>query len=190
MPDIDLDFGDRSKILSLIKHIPAGIKDDSGWKKHNTGVYCQNIPYNPFTETAGIDYKEAEQRGYFKIDFLNVTLYQKIASNAQLEQLMAIEPDWAQLYDPEFCAQLIHIGTHYDTLIRMPEAVTSIEHMAMFLAIIRPAKRHLIGQPWKEVAKSIWVRPDNDEYYFKKAHAFGYSMLVIVNMNLLNNSTH
>jgi hypothetical protein len=67
----------------------------------------------------------------------------------------------------------------------MPEAVTSIARMAMFLSVIRPAKRHLIGQTWATVAQTVWQRPDNDEYYFKKSHAVAYAHLVVVNMNLL-----
>lgn len=189
MPDIDLDFGDRTQILSKIRHIPAAIKDSDVWKKHNTGVYCQNIPYNAYTETSGIDYIEAERRGYFKIDFLNVSLYQQISSNDELEKLMNIEPNWAQLYDPEFCGKLIHIGNHYDTLIRMPEAVTSIDKMAMFLAIIRPAKRHLIGKPWDTVEKTVWDKVEG-EYSFKRSHSVAYSQLVVVHMNLLNNSSN
>jgi hypothetical protein len=67
----------------------------------------------------------------------------------------------------------------------MPEAVNSIARMAMFLAVIRPAKRHLIGLPWARVAETIWERPVDDGYYFKKSHAVAYAHLVTVNMNLI-----
>ena len=69
----------------------------------------------------------------------------------------------------------------------MPEAVNSIPRMAMFLSVIRPAKRHLIGKPWAEVASTVWDRPSDDSYYFKKSHAVAYAHLVVINMNLLNN---
>ena len=186
MPDIDLDFANRTAILDKIKHVPAAIINDTEIRKHNTGVYCHNIPVNPFNKLASIDYRQAEDRGYFKIDFLNVNLYNQIENNQQLLDLMNREPQWDQLYEQSFCEQLIHIGNHYDTLISMPEAVTSIDRMAMFLAIIRPAKRHLIGKPWDEVAKTVWIKPDDDGYYFKKSHSLAYSHLVVVNMNLLN----
>jgi hypothetical protein len=55
----------------------------------------------------------------------------------------------------------------------------------MLLAIIRPAKRHLIGLPWSQVAETIWERPADDGYYFKKSHAVAYAHLVAVHMNLL-----
>jgi hypothetical protein len=150
-------------------------------------VYPTNIPIDPFSGVASIDYKAAEDRGYAKLDFLNVSLYTQIKDEAHLDALMAQEPEWAQLYDPEFCAKLIHIGNHYDTLVKMPEAVTSIPRMAMLLAIIRPGKRHLIGQKWADVAKTIWDA-NEEGYVFKKAHAVAYSHLVCVHMNLLSTS--
>jgi hypothetical protein len=55
----------------------------------------------------------------------------------------------------------------------------------MCLALIRPAKRHLIGKTWPEIGTTIWTKPENDEYYFKKAHAVAYAQLVVVNLNLL-----
>ncbi len=185
MPDIDIDFGDRSKILGKIRHVNAAIIDQDQIRRHNTGVYCQQIPYNALTNTANIDYGQAELRGYFKLDFLNVSIYNQIQDETHLNRLLSNEPDWDRLYDPEFCSKLIHIGNHYDTLIAMPEAVTSIQRMAMFLAVIRPAKRHLIGKPWDQVEKTIWEKPTDGTYYFKHSHSIGYAHLVVVNMNLL-----
>lgn len=187
--DIDIDFADRSKILAVLPHTSASIIRDGKLTKHNTGVYFTGIPQDPFSEQASLDYNVAEELGYVKLDFLNVNLYNQVKDEAHLLQLMNQEPDWAKLYDPEFCQQLIHIGSHYDTLIRMPEAVNSIPRMAMFLSVIRPAKRHLIGLPWTTVAETVWEKPADDGYYFKKAHAISYAHLVVVHMNLLNNSS-
>jgi hypothetical protein len=184
--DIDIDFANRDNILSLLKHTPASIIRDGALTKHNTGVYFTDIPVDPFTGQASLDYKAAEEREYLKLDFLNVTLYNQVRDEAQLLELMNTEPDWANLYERGFCENIIHIGAHYDTLIKMPEAVNSIPRMAMFLSVIRPAKRHLIGLPWAEVAKTVFERPVDDSYYFKKAHAISYAHLVVVNMNLHN----
>lgn len=183
--DIDIDFGDRVKALELLKLTPAGIVRDGKLVKHNTGVYPTDIPCDSFTGVASIDYQEAEERGYAKLDFLNVSLYTQIKNEQHLQELMSQEPDWAKLYDPEFCSKLIHIGNHYDTLIKMPEAVNTIPRMAMFLSVIRPAKRHLIGEKWSTVAKTVWDRPADESYYFKKSHAVAYANLVVVHMNLL-----
>jgi hypothetical protein len=183
--DIDIDFGNREQALKLLKHTTASIRRDEKLIPHNTGIYVTEIPQDPFTGLASVDYESAEARGYTKLDFLNVSLYTQIKSEDHLQELMAQEPAWDLLYDPEFCGRLIHIGNHYKTLIQMPEAVTSTARMAMFLSVIRPAKRHLIGRTWAEVAQTVWQRPENDEYYFKKSHAVAYAHLVVVNMNLL-----
>ena len=184
--DIDIDFGDRTRVLSLLEHTPAGIIRDDKLVKHNTGVYFTKIPVDPFTGTASLDHTVAEDRGYLKLDFLNVSLYQQVKDEDHLKTLMSKEPDWAKLYDKEFCGQLIHIGNHYETLVKMPEAVNSIPRMAMFLSVIRPAKRHLIGKPWAEVVQTVWEKPQDDSYYFKKSHAVAYAHLVVVHMNLLS----
>ena len=184
--DIDIDVADRERALEFFKQTPASILRDGKYVKHNTGVYFTDMPADPFTGYASIDHDTAEDRGYIKLDILNVGLYSQVRDEAHLDQLMAQEPNWARLYEPEFCAQLIHIGNHYDTLIKMPEAVNTIEKLAMFLAVIRPAKRHLVGKPWAEVAKTVWEKPADDTYYFKKAHAVSYAHLVAVNVNLIS----
>lgn len=185
--DVDIDFADRHQVLDLIKHVGATKIDNNATPvAHNTGIYVTQIPTDPFTNRSSIDYRAAEARGYVKLDFLNVGLYQQVRNESHLLELMNIDPPWHKLYEADFCRQLIHINNHYDTLIKMPEAVNSIPRLAMFLAIIRPAKRHLIGLPWAEVAKTVWNKPSDGGYYFKKSHSVGYANLVVVNMNLAN----
>lgn len=183
--DIDIDFANREQILNLLTHTSASIIKDDKLSKHNTGVYFTDIPVDPFSGSASLDYQVAEDRGYLKLDFLNVNLYSRVRNEAHLMELMNAEPLWDKLYEREFCEQLSHIGNHYSTLLKMPEPVNSIPRLAMFLAIIRPAKRHLIGQTWKEVAKTVWDKPEDGSYGYKKSHAISYSHLVVVHMNLL-----
>jgi len=184
--DIDIDVGDRVKALKYFKQTPASILRNTGLVKHNTGVYFTDIPVDPFTGFATIDHDSAEDRGYIKLDILNVGLYSQIKNEAHLDRLMAQEPVWESLYDPDFCSKLIHIGNHYSTLVQMPEKINAIEKLAMFLAVMRPAKRHLIGKPWAGVEKTVWEKPTDDSYYFKKAHAVSYAHLVAVNINLIS----
>ena len=183
--DIDVDFGDRERALAVLDVVPASILRDEKLIKHNTGVYPTDIPQDPFTGQASIDHKVAEELGYAKLDFLNVSLYTQIKNEEHLTQLMTTEPLWDLLKQPEFCSQLIHIGNHYDTMMKMPEPVDSIPRMAMLLSVIRPAKRQLIGRPWREVAESVWTAPVDNSYYFKKSHAVAYAHLVAVHMNLI-----
>jgi hypothetical protein len=182
--DIDIDFGDRTRALKLLKVTPASILRDGKLVQHNTGVYPTAIPVDPFTGMSSIDYESAEERGYAKLDFLNVSLYTQIKNEEHLQELIDREPLWDLLLERSVCEQLIHINNHYDTLMKMPEPVNSIPRMAMFLSVIRPAKRHLIGKTWKEVGETVWDKPADDSYYFKKSHAIAYANLVAVNLNL------
>jgi hypothetical protein len=183
--DIDIDFGNRDAALALLKHTPAGIMRDGKIVQHNTGIYVTNIPTDPFLGVASIDHKNAEDIGYTKLDFLNVSLYTQIKNEQHLIELMNREPPWEKLYDQEFCSKLIHIGNHYDLLIKCPEAVNTIPRMAMLLALIRPGKRHLVGKTWREVAETVWEKPTDDSYFFKRSHSVAYSHLVVVHMNLI-----
>jgi len=182
--DIDIDLADRQQLMNMLDVIPASQLRDGKLIKHNTGVYPTQIPVDPFSGCASLDYQIAEQRGYIKLDLLNVHVYRQVRSEEHLIELMR-DPDWARLYDPEICQQLVHINNHYETLLKMPEPVDSIPRLAMFLAVIRPAKRHLIGRPWSEVAKTIWDKPMDGGYYFKRSHSVSYAQLVVVNLNLL-----
>lgn len=181
--DVDIDLADRNTLLQHIKHIPSAMLKVNPIRKHATGVHITEIPYDPVNDMAAIDYSDAEKRGYFKLDLLNVHVYKHVRDEKHLIELMR-DPDWKKLNDPFFVEKLIHIGNHYPSLTKMPEPVNSIPRLAMFLALIRPGKKHLIGLPWIEVAKTIWDR-GTDGYQFKKAHAVGYAWLVAVHMNLL-----
>jgi hypothetical protein len=181
--DVDIDFADREQLLNLIKHVPAAMRKVSPMRKHSTGVHITEVPYDPVNDMAAIDYKEAEQRGYFKLDLLNVHVYSKVRNEAHLIELMR-EPDWSMLADRKTVEKLIHLNSQFDIMQRMPEPVNSIPRLAMLLAVIRPAKRHLIGKSWAEVSKSVWTKDDSG-YSFKKSHAVAYSHLVVVHMNIL-----
>jgi hypothetical protein len=184
--DIDIDFGNRDDILKYIKHVPASQLRDGKLTAHNTGVYVTDIPEDPWQRLASLPYEYAESRGYLKLDFLNVNLYQQVTSEQHLQQLMTTPADWARFnQDQAFFEQVIHVNNHWAVLKKMPEPVDTIPRLAMFLAVIRPAKRHLIGKSWADVAQEVWVKPEDDGYYFKKSHAVAYAHLVVVNMNLL-----
>jgi hypothetical protein len=183
--DIDIDVANRDDLLSIIDHVPASIRKDDV-RKHNTGIYVTDIPYDPINDMSALDYQIAEERGYLKLDILNVHVYNQVKDENHLIKLMN-EPDWDKLNDPNFVSQVIHIGNHYNTLQRMPEPINTLPRLAMFLAIIRPGKKHLIGLPWNEVAKTIWDKEENS-YTFKKSHAVAYANLVVVHMNLLTNA--
>jgi hypothetical protein len=181
--DIDIDFPDRRQVLDIIRHIPARLEDG---KKHNTGVYCHSIPYNPITDTASIDYKSAEARGYFKIDFLNVSAYNGVKDEEHLVQLLNTEPLWDLLYEKDVCDQLFHVNGYHNLLAELRP--TSIVELATVLAMIRPGKKHLIPvckeKGFNAIDNEIWTKTE-DAYFFKKAHAVSYASVIVVQLNLL-----
>ena len=181
--DIDIDFGNRDELLKYIKHTPAAMRNVKPIRKHNTGVYVTDIPYDALNDMANIDYSEAEKRGYVKLDLLNVFVYDLIKSEQELIELMH-EPNWELLKDKAFVEKLVHLSNHYQTMQRMPEPINSIPRLAMFLAVIRPSKKHLMGLFWAEVAKTVWDK-EKDGYSFKRSHSISYPWLVAVHMNLL-----
>ncbi len=183
MPDIDIDFVDREKALTLFKHVRASRIDNEKLVKHNTGVYLHQVPMDAVTGLCGIPYEQAEEQGYFKIDFLNVGLYNGVRDETHLVQLMNTEPLWDLLQDDSFSNLLFHVNGHGGILREMKP--TTVEQLAAILAMIRPAKRYLIGKTWNEVMKEVWTKPENEEYYFKKSHAVAYATAIVVQMNLI-----
>ena len=183
--DIDIDFADRESILKLIDSVPARQMHQGQGRRHNSGVYVTDIPYDPVNQCAAIDYETAEQRGYFKIDFLNMTVYNLVRSPDHYSAMQSQEPPWSRLWtDSVWASQLAHIGNYTGLLATMrPD---SIPRMAAFISIIRPGKAHLQNRPWAEVFESVWNGDDSKGYTFKKAHAISYAALVALHMNLLN----
>jgi DNA polymerase III alpha subunit len=182
--DIDIDVADRDGILEKLKHRVARIdREGDKYDKHNTGVYFQDIPYDPFTNMATIDHKKADEMGYFKIDLLNVHLYKDVKNEEHVNKLVNQEPVWELLEHKEVVERLFHLNNYYE--LCKQHKPKNIEQLAMLLAIIRPGKAHLQGKSWEEIEKDVWTKPTDGSYYFKKSHSFGYAMVIVLQLNLM-----
>lgn len=183
--DIDIDLADREQLLKLIQATPARQLTQGQVRRHNSGVYVTDIPYDPVHDCAAIDYETAEELGYFKIDLLNMTVYQLVKSPEHYQEMLDQTPPWDRLWtDSEWAAKLVHVGNYTELLKSMKP--DSIPRMAAFISIIRPGKAHLQNRPWAEVFDSVWDGDDSKGFVFKHAHAIGYAALVALHMNLLN----
>jgi hypothetical protein len=183
--DIDIDFADRELVLKLIRHTPARQEVQGQVRRHNSGVYVTDIPHDPINGCAAIDYEQAEQRGYFKIDFLNMNVYKLVNSPEHYQEMLAAAPPWDRLWqDINWSKQLVHVGNYTDLLKNMRPS--TIPQMAAFISIIRPGKVHLQNQSWRDVFATVWDGNDSQGYTFKKSHSLSYAMLVVLHMNLLN----
>lgn len=181
--DIDIDLADRDQVLRLINCVPA--RQNAEGRRHNSGVYVTDIPYDPVHQCASIDYESAEQRGYFKIDLLHMSVYNLITSPEHYEQVLAEDIPWSRLWtDPAWASGLVHVGNYTGLLGTMrPD---SIPRMAAFISIIRPGKAHLQNQPWDQVFATVWDGDSSQGFTFKKSHAISYAMLVALHMRLIN----
>ena len=95
--DIDIDFSDRDAALDGLLHVPASMIKDGQLKKHTVGAYFHAVPTDPLTGLSSLEYREAEERGYFKIDLLNLSIYKQVRDEAHLNELIEQEPLWEMI---------------------------------------------------------------------------------------------
>ncbi len=183
--DVDIDVKNRKELLDLIPHIPATERIvDGEFVPHKSGVFFDDIPFDPETGLASIEYKKAEELGYQKVDFLNVHVYDKVRDRAHLQQLLRTPVRWELFQVPEIVGELFQLGNQISVVLTWPP--TNAMQLAMLIAMIRPAKFHLVqADSWDEIASKIWTKPTNGKAYFKKAHAVAYSYAIMVQLNAL-----
>ena len=183
--DVDIDVFGRDKILQGLECVYGRIdRVNNKFDKHNTGVYFQNIPRDPTTNISTLDHRIANDYGYFKIDFLNVNMYESVKSEEHLLALLDKDPPWDFFQYQEITDKLFQLNGHSDLLTRFKPV--SVEDLAMILAMIRPSKAYLQRKDWETVRKEVWVVDNSDpNYQFKRCHAISYSLAIIVNLNLL-----
>lgn len=181
--DVDIDCANRTDILSVIEHVPASVLNNGKYTKHNTGVYMQNIPIVPLDGYSAVEHKQAEKDGWFKVDFLNNNIYKGVRNEDHLNTLLEREPVWDLLQHEELVSQLYHINKYTELLKEYKPS--SVEQLAMILAIIRPGKRHLVGKSWEDISLTVWEPPTDSTYYFKKAHAIAFAVAIVVQLNLI-----
>jgi DNA polymerase III alpha subunit len=113
-----------------------------------------------------------------------VSIYKDINSEQELIDLLKVEPLWDLLEQKEFCDLIFHVNGYHDLIAALKPR--SIEEMAMFLALLRPGKKHLVPvvreKGFQEIKDAIWVKTE-DSYSFKKSHAVAYAHAIAVQMN-------
>jgi hypothetical protein len=179
--DIDIDVGDREKVVTGLPCVPAAMMSSGERQRHNTGVYFQDVPVDPIDGLCAFLHKDAAELGYFKIDILSNTIYKQVRDEAHLIDLLDREPPWELLDDPEIVGMLAHIKNHFDIVQFIKPR--SIEDLAIVIALPRPGKVHLIGKPRHVIDAEIWLK--SDQYYFKKPHAISYAASIVVQLNLI-----
>lgn len=189
--DIDIDTPtsfDPNAVFG--KAIRASQVNNEKIQKHPAGVYFQTIPTDPVTALSAIPYNRAEDYGFFKVDFLHLSLLDYFDNKKQLRKLMNTEPDWSLLADEAVTSQLFQLRNSHDLLQFIKP--TSVEEVADCIALIRPAKIHLQDNyvlNKERTRKELYQMP-LPTGCFKRAHAIAYAFNVVVQLHLLKNGIY
>lgn len=154
--------------------------------KHPCGYYLQHIPVDSVTGLAAIPYNHAEEEGYFKIDFLHLSLLDNFKSKSEIKELLRTEPDWNLLTDPTVVPKLFQLHRNYSVLSKVKP--TTVIEVADCIALIRPFKRELL-EPYlidkDRVRPHLYRQDGDDKSSFKRAHAISYSLTVVLQLHLI-----
>lgn len=185
--DVDIDI-DKSRFDSA-KLFPdwvrASVLQDGKLTPHPCGVYVQDMAGDPLTGLACIPYDEAEDYGYLKVDFLNLTVYRHFESRAEIERLHELEPDWTLLQLPSNHEKLFQLARHGELLQKIKPH--SILELADVMALIRPGKKAYLPIYLKNPneARKVLYGVDDTGYAFKKSHALAYAYVVQLQLHLI-----
>ena len=189
--DIDIDTPPTFDASTMFPNwVRASLVKDGRLAPHPSGYYPSNIPQDEITKLAAVPYNEAEALGYSKIDFLHLGMYAYVKDRKDLEALVKTEPDWSLLLLPSVQGRLFQLSNHGVLLDQIKPQ--SIEDIADCLALIRPGKKDILPIYKKDKVvgrRMLWAKStDDDAYAFKKSHAISYSMVIILQLNLISSS--
>jgi hypothetical protein len=188
--DIDIDLLPSFDPKTIFPEVVLGsnIKNNQ-LVKHNCGVYFQNIPIDSITNISAIPHREATKLGYFKVDFLSLTVLEHFKSKSELRELMNQEPNWELLEDEQIVSSLSQINKQYNIINKIKPK--SVQELADVIAIVRPTKRHYLTQyiQNKNAIRPLLYRSEQeDKSSFKRGHAIAYALTIVAELNLIERS--
>jgi hypothetical protein len=185
IPDVDID------VFTSIERERYGIRaiiydsDNQRITPHPCGVYFPDcgIPIDKETDMASLDYKQAEDIGFMKVDLLSNTVYDGFVNKQEVLDALHADVDWSRFREYDFVKSLPQLSEHVELVMDIkPE---SIDDLADILALIRPAKRQFIDD-YKvnkdEVRKKLYIKTGKG-IMFKKSHAYAYAAMLICFIN-------
>lgn len=184
--DIDIDISPSVDLKSIFGDsiTNASMVLNNKLTKHPVGIYFQNIPKDPMTRFASIPYKNAQDYGYFKIDFLNLNVLDLFNNKNEIRELLKEEVDWSLLEDESLVKKLFQIGDHFDVVDQVKPK--NIQQLADILALIRPGKKHLLDKYLrnkKEVRKVLYKKVEKHD--MRKSHVIPYALIIVLQLNII-----
>jgi len=189
MPDIDIDTQSEFNTQNTFKcSVAASMVKKGELVKHSVGSYFQHIGVDPITKFSAIPYKQADDVGYFKVDFLHLSLLDHFHSKQEIRTLLKKEPNWDLMLIPSVTTRLFHLANHYDVVQQVKPR--SIQEIADILALIRPGKRHLLQVYLVDRVKTrveLYTRPkETNVAWFKRSHSIAYAHNVVLQLHLIS----
>jgi DNA polymerase III alpha subunit len=182
--DIDIDLRPDFNPDEFFDVRYASMDEDGEIRKHPAGVYFQEIPVDKITGLAAIPYKQSEEMGYTKLDFLHLSILKDFSSKEQIRELLEKEPDWSLLKNEKVVSNLFHIGNHYGVVNRVnPQSVLELSDI---LALIRPGKRHLLDdylESPENIRPELYTKKINSD--MRKSHTIPYALLIVLQLHLV-----
>lgn len=186
--DVDIDFQTTFDPLDYFNEAirASMVNKDCELIKHPAGVYFQAIPKDSLTQLAAIPYKKAEELGYFKFDFLHLSILDYFENKDEIRELIKIEPDWMLLESAVHVQKLFQLGKHYDLVSQVKPK--TVQELADCVSLIRPGKRFLLDAYIKNrnaVRTELYRRDPDAKYYFKRSHAVSYALTIVLQLHLI-----
>lgn len=182
--DVDIDVA--SKTAKDPYGIRAMVSKNDSITAHPSGYYMEDVPVDTITGLCAFDSEYGDSVGFQKVDLLSNTTYDMFKSKDDVLSCME-EPSWDLFLEEDIVEKLPHLSKHYDLLVRIRPK--SIDDLADILALIRPAKMHMVDdyvKNRKKTRRNLYKRSKG--HYFKKAHAYSYAMMIICVVNKLSES--
>ena len=185
--DIDIDLPTNFEAEKIFNNgIRASVVKNKKLTKHQAGIYFQNIPIDRISGLSAIPYDKAEEFGYFKVDFLHLSILDVFKSKNQIRDLIKIEPDWNLLESKEYVEKLFQLNNHFKLIQKIKPR--SVQEIADCIALSKPGKKHLIDEYINNrefVRDNLLYIKTKDGYYIKKSHAVSYALTVVLNLHII-----
>lgn len=182
--DIDIDFPSTFDPSKYFDTVHASMVQNNALVSHPCGEYFQRIAKDKITGLAAIPYKEAEKLGYFKIDFLRLSVLNVFENKDQIRTLLKREPDWTLLENPDVVSKLFQIHKHFDVISQLKPK--SVQELADCVAIIRPGKKKLLAAYIKDkhvICKELYRKEHKSD--FRRSHAIAYALTIVLQLHLV-----
>lgn len=190
--DIDLDLPTNFKPEDHFDNlVHASILRNGKLEKHPVGGYLQTMPVDPITGLAAIPHKIAERDyGFFKFDFLHLSVLNNFTTKNEIRALLRKEPNWDLLLQKSTYVNLFQLANHAEKIIKI--APKSVPELADCCALIRPGKWPILYEyttatqaARAALRPAIYMKTDKDAYSFKKSHAHAYALTIVLQLHLI-----